>query len=153
MYNKLYAKYDSLQNLRVELIDEDVVRAHVVPEELLFTLPPKRRPELFPTIQYNYTRGISNLEVKAKVSIKDNGKHTRLSAFFYHCLNLIQGPVVESKTMTGTKKHKRGTVEAKIVKANIPVQNGIVHLIDRPLVIMANSLYEHLCVNSNIQVN
>lgn len=92
MYNKLYAKYDSLQNLRVELIDEDVVRAHVVPEELLFTLPPKRRPELFPTIQYNYTRGISNLEVKAKVSIKDNGKHTRLSAFFYHCLNFNSRP-------------------------------------------------------------
>ena len=59
---------------------------------------------------------------------------------------------MESKTMTGTKKHKRGTVEAKIVKANIPVQNGIVHLIDRPLVIMANSLYEHLCVGSNVQV-
>ena len=53
--------------------------------------------------------------------------------------------------MTGTKKHKRGTVEAKIVKANIPVQNGIVHLIDRPLVIMANSLYEHLCVNIHLQ--
>jgi hypothetical protein len=32
-------------NLRVELIDEDVVRAHVVPEELLFTLPPKRRQD------------------------------------------------------------------------------------------------------------
>ena len=84
MNNELYAKYDSLQNLRVELIDEDVVRAHVVPEELLFTLPPKRRPELFPTIQYNYTRGISNLEVKAKVSIKDNGKNSRLSAFSDH---------------------------------------------------------------------
>ena len=54
--------------------------------------------------------------------------------------------------MTGTKKHKRGTVEARIVKANIPVQNGIVHLIDRPLVIMANTLYEQLCVGSNAQV-
>ena len=55
--------------------------------------------------------------------------------------------------MTGTKKHKRGTVEAKIVKSNIPVQNGIVHLIDKPLVIMADSLYEQLCVGSNVQVN
>ena len=54
--------------------------------------------------------------------------------------------------MTGTKKHKRGTVEARIVKANIPVQNGIVHLIDRPLVIMAKSLYDQLCVSSNVQV-
>merc|ERR1719266_2751552 len=123
----------AFDNLRVELIDEDVVRAHIVPDELLFSLPPKRRPELYPTIQYNYTRGISNLEVKAKVNMKN------------------RGPVVESKTMTGTKQHKRGTVEAQIVKANIPVQNGIVHLIDKPLVIMASSLYEHLCVSGNVQ--
>ena len=65
--------YWHIQNLRVELIDEDVVRAHIVPDELLFSLPPKRRPELFPTIQYNYTRGISNLEVKAKVNMKNRG--------------------------------------------------------------------------------
>ena len=66
--------YWHIQNLRVELIDEDVVRAHIVPDELLFSLPPKRRPELYPTIQYNYTRGISNLEVKAKVNVKNRGK-------------------------------------------------------------------------------
>ena len=53
--------------------------------------------------------------------------------------------MVESITTYGTKKHKRGSVRANIVKANIPVQNGIVHLIDRPLVVMANTLYEHLC--------
>jgi len=123
----------AFDNLRVELIDEDVVRAHIVPDELLFSLPPKRRPELYPTIQYNYTRGISNLEVKAKVNMKN------------------RGPVVESKTMTGTKQHRRGTVEANIVKANIPVQNGIVHLIDKPLVIMANTLYEHLCIENAVQ--
>ena len=54
--------------------------------------------------------------------------------------------------MTGTKQHRRGTVEANIVKANIPVQNGIVHLIDKPLVIMANTLYEHLCIENAVQV-
>lgn len=59
---------------------------------------------------------------------------------------------MESKTMTGTKQHRRGTVEANIVKANIPVQNGIVHLIDKPLVIMANTLYEHLCIENAVQV-
>jgi len=124
----------AFNNLRVKIVDEEVVRAHVVPDELLFTLPPKRRPELFPTLQYNFTRGISILDVKAKVTIKDDG------------------PVVQSKTITGTKQHKRGTVEANIIKANIPVQNGIVHLIDRPLVIMANTLYEHLCVERSVQL-
>lgn len=118
----------------MEIVDEEVVRAHVVPEELMFTLPPKRSPELYPTLQFNSSKGVSNLAVKAKVSMKD------------------VGPVVESKTMKGTKQHKRGTVEANIIKANIPVQNGIVHLIDKPLVIMANTLYEHLCVESSVQV-
>ena len=59
---------------------------------------------------------------------------------------LLTVAVVESITTYGTKKHKRGSVRANIVKANIPVQNGIVHLIDRPLVVMANTLYDHLCV-------
>ena len=60
--------------------------------------------------------------------------------------SLLTVAVVESITTYGTKKHKRGSVRANIVKANIPVQNGIVHLIDRPLVVMANTLYDHLCV-------
>ena len=52
--------------------------------------------------------------------------------------------MVQSKTITGTKQHKRGTVEANIIKANIPVQNGIVHLIDKPLMVVARSLYDYL---------
>ena len=124
-----------LQNLRVEIVDEEVVRAHIVPDQILFTLPPRRRQELFPTLQYNSSSSFTNLEVKAKVSMKE------------------VGPVVESKTMKGTKQHKRGTVEANIIKANIPVQNGIIHLIDRPLVVMASSLYELLCVETSVQVS
>jgi len=117
----------AFENLRVGIIDAMVVRAHMVPDFLMFTKPQKRRVESKPTIQYNSSRGSSNLRVMAKVFVKDNV------------------PMVQSQTVVGTKEHKRGTVEAKIVKANIPVQNGIVHLIDKPLVIMASSLYEHLC--------
>jgi len=116
----------AFENLRVGTIDPDVVRAHMVPD-LMFTRPQKRRVESKATLQYNSSRGSSNLRVMAKVFVKDNV------------------PMVESQTVVGTKQHKRGTVNAKIVKANIPVQNGIVHLIDKPLVIMASSLWEHLC--------
>ena len=35
-------------------------------------------------------------------------------------------------------------VVSRIVKANIPVQNGIVHLIDKPLMVVARSLYDYL---------
>ena len=69
--------------------------------------------------------------------------------------------MVESQTVVGTKQHGRGTVDAQIIKADIPVQvklfeekkkklktiflqNGIVHLISKPLVIMASTIWEHL---------
>jgi len=125
----------AFENLRVGTIDAEVVRAHIVPDTLMFTKPQKRRVESKPTLQYNSSRGSSNLRVMAKVFIKDNE------------------PMVESQTVVGTKQHKRGTVDAKIVKANIPVQNGIVHLIDKPLVIMASSLWEHLCKEKTGQHN
>ena len=35
-------------------------------------------------------------------------------------------------------------VVSRIIKANIPVQNGIVHLIDKPLMVVARSLYDYL---------
>lgn len=117
----------AFDNLIPSTIDHEVVRAHVVPDRLMFTKPQKRRVESFPTVQYNASRGSTNLRVMAKVFVKDNV------------------PMVESQTVVGTKAHKRGTVDAKIVMANIPVQNGIVHLIDRPLVVMAATLWEHLC--------
>ena len=37
-------------------------------------------------------------------------------------------------------------VVARIVKGNIPVKNGVVHLIDKPLMIVARSLFEYLMV-------
>jgi len=127
--NTYFIPIDSaFESLTPNTIDYEVVRAHIVPDRLMFTRPQKRRVESMPTLQYDASRGSSNLRVMAKVFVKD--KVAR----------------VESQTVVGTKAHKRGTVDAKIVKANIPVQNGIVHLIDRPLVVMASTLWEHLCL-------
>ena len=38
-------------------------------------------------------------------------------------------------------------VVARIVKGNIPVENGVVHLIDKPLMIVDGSMFEYLMVN------
>ena len=35
-------------------------------------------------------------------------------------------------------------VVSRILKGNIPVQNGIVHLIDKPLMVVARSLYDYV---------
>ena len=64
----------SYQNLTLSTIDYEVVRAHMVPDRLMFTKPQKRRVESMPTVQYNASRGSSNLRVMAKVFVKDNGE-------------------------------------------------------------------------------
>ena len=104
--------------MRVGTVDQDVVRAHIVRNKLMFTTPQKRRPASVPTLQYNSTRG--NLRVMAKVYVKDNGGLHGFSSE-YNLHNSTVGRV-ESQTVAGTKRHKRGAVEARIIKANIPVQ-------------------------------
>jgi len=51
---------------------------------------------------------------------------------------------VKSNTVQGNRHHSREHVIANIVKANIPVANGIVHLIDRPLIVVASPLWKYL---------
>ena len=46
--------------------------------------------------------------------------------------------------MTGSRYHPREHVRVEIVKANIPVANGVVHLIKRPLIIVALNLWDYL---------
>ncbi len=43
---------------------------------------------------------------------------------------------VQSNTLVGDFHHPRGVVVAQVVKANIPVRNGVVHLIDKPLIVI-----------------
>ena len=108
----------------------------MIPNQLLFTKPQRRRAESHPTLQYNSTRGSLSLRVMAKVFQKNREG--------------ITVPLVESQTVVGNKQHKRGLVEARIVKGNIPVQNGIIHLIDRPLVIMASSMADMLDLSKQV---
>jgi len=54
--------------------------------------------------------------------------------------------VVRSNTVVGDRAHPRGMVVSRIVRGDIPVANGVVHLIDKPLMIVAKSLYEYITV-------
>lgn len=54
---------------------------------------------------------------------------------------------VKSNTVVGDEKHPAGVVLAEIVKANIPVRNGVVHLIHRPLMIIDTTVTQFLQVN------
>ena len=51
---------------------------------------------------------------------------------------------VSSNTVQGNRHYSREIVTANVVRANIPVANGIVHLISKPLVVIANPLIDYL---------
>lgn len=51
---------------------------------------------------------------------------------------------VKSNTVVGDPKHSTGVVLAEIVHANIPVRNGVVHLIHRPLMVIDTTVKEFL---------
>lgn len=53
---------------------------------------------------------------------------------------------VKSNTIIGDAKHPQGVVLAEIVKANIPVKNGVIHLIHRPLMIIDTTVTQFLQV-------
>lgn len=49
--------------------------------------------------------------------------------------------------MVGDSVHHTGAVVAKIIKANIPVKNGVVHLINKPLMIVEKNVRQFIEVS------
>ncbi|XP_050421905.1 fasciclin-1 isoform X2 [Adelges cooleyi] len=105
---------------KFEKIDAKVVDAHVVPDNVLF-LGPTTEGEQFKTLAFT-----DMLKVVDSVSSADEGDKTK---YF-----------VSSDTIFGDGVHPTGAVVAEIVKANIPVENGVVHLISRPLMVVDNNV-------------
>merc|ERR1712088_250295 len=106
-----------------DYVDAKVVEAHIVPGQLLLT-------SLIPTQEVS-TVAWDNNGVRVNVSLQPSYAQ--------------EGSVmVRSNTIVGDRFHGTGMVVSRIVKANIPVQNGIVHLIDKPLMVVARSLYDYL---------
>lgn len=53
--------------------------------------------------------------------------------------------------MVDNSGHPTGVVLAEIVKANIPVKNGVVHLIERPLMVVDTTVKDFLEVSALIR--
>lgn len=54
---------------------------------------------------------------------------------------------VKSQTLIGDGKHSEGVKIVEIVRANIPVKNGVVHLISKPLMIVDGTVDQFLQVS------
>ena len=118
----------AFQNLSQALVDKDVVAGHVVPDTLMFTNPVLSKE--IKTSTYDSRGGIKVTAAIQRGDQKDKKERDKI--------------YVKSNTVTGSRNHPREHVLAEIVKANIPVANGIVHLINRPLIIIASNLWEYL---------
>ncbi|KAK3931151.1 Fasciclin-1 [Frankliniella fusca] len=103
-----------------EAVDKTVIEGHVIPSHVLFTAPtPNEKP--YATAAFS-----ENMQVTIAFSTDHKKRKT----------------IVKSNTVLGDEKHPLGVVMAEVVKANIPVRNGVVHLIDRPLMVIDSTVQE-----------
>ncbi|XP_053973898.1 fasciclin-1 isoform X2 [Hylaeus volcanicus] len=105
---------------RPEKVDRVVIDGHVIPNHVLFTAP---TPDNVPYETLAFTDNV-------KVTISFRKEHDKV--------------YVESNTLVGDPSHPTGVVLAEIVKANIPVRNGVVHLIQRPLMVVDTTVKDFL---------
>ncbi|XP_076237842.1 fasciclin 1 Fas1 domain-containing isoform X2 [Calliopsis andreniformis] len=108
---------------RPEKVDHVVIDGHVIPNHVLFTAP---TPDNVPYQTLAFT---DNCKVTVSFS-KENDKVFVKS-------NTVVAPGSDVK-------HPTGVVMAEIVKANIPVRNGVVHLIQRPLMVVDTTVKDFL---------
>ncbi|EGI60968.1 Fasciclin-1 [Acromyrmex echinatior] len=113
---------------RPRLIDRLVIDGHVIPYEVLFTAPTPDNVQ-YPTLVFS-----DNLKVVISFSKSQNKVY------------------VQSNTLVGDATHTDGVVLAEIVKGNIPVRNGVVHLIARPLMVVDNTVRGFLEVSAQPSV-
>jgi len=114
---------------RARDIDALVIRGHVVPQHVLF---------LRTAGSAVYQSDAYGDNIKVDISIENRTS-----------LNREQAWLAQSNTLQSDADHKKGIVMSKVVRANIPVKNGVVHLIDKPLMIIDISLYDFLNFESN----
>jgi len=116
------------------VITEEVIRSHIVPGNLMFSRPiagSSNTAEPSHSAQWGHPR--SPMKVSVTMYTEADGSVK-----------------AASQTVIGTSHYTRGrVVVATVVKANIPVRNGIVHLVDRPFVVMASTLMDTINSQAN----
>ncbi|GAB6032138.1 hypothetical protein CHUAL_010795 [Chamberlinius hualienensis] len=113
-------------------VDYKVIDGHIIPNKVYFSRT--FTPEAQETLAFNENLKVM-LVMKNETTL--DGRDYELS--------------VQSKTVIADARYPRGTVVARIVKPNIPVKNGVVHLIENPLVIINKNLLQILQQNSQLR--
>lgn len=110
---------------RQQEVDKWVIRGHVIPNEVVFTR----------TVRFQSYRSVAyGPDIDVELSII-NESNANGHGYMLHA---------QSNTINSSYNHKKGVVLAKIMKPNIPVKNGVVHLIESPLMIVDISVWKFL---------
>lgn len=112
---------EGFANGRAQLIDSKIIDGHVIPKQVLFTAPTKKDVPF-------QTLANSDNDVRVVISFTQEKRGTAIVNY------------VKSHTLFGSSKHTQGVVLAEIVKANIPVKNGVIHLIHKPLMVVDSNV-------------
>ncbi|XP_054717752.1 fasciclin-1-like [Uloborus diversus] len=110
---------------RQQEVDKWVIRGHVIPKNVLFTRLASF--DSYPSQAYGE-------DIKVELSIINESNAMGNSYILY----------AQSNTVHSDYRHKKGVVLAKILKPNIPVKNGVVHLIESPLMIIDITVWKFL---------
>ncbi|XP_039290461.1 fasciclin-1 isoform X3 [Nilaparvata lugens] len=110
---------------RPEKIDAKVIDGHIIPGKVLFTKPTPSNKE------YETMAFTDMLKVTISFSTETDNKGAKKT-------------YIKSHTIIGDQTHSTGVVLAEIVKGNIPVKNGVVHLIHRPLMVVDTTVTQFL---------
>ncbi|XP_049820790.1 fasciclin-1 isoform X2 [Aethina tumida] len=116
---------EGFKNERAAFIDDKIIDGHVIPKQVLFTNPTKKDMP-FQTL----ANGDNDIRVVISFTQEQRG-HTVIN-------------YVKSHTLLGDGKHTPGVVLAEIVKPNIPVKNGVIHLIQKPLMVVDSTVKDLL---------
>eukprot|EP00096_Caligus_rogercresseyi_P009892 TRINITY_DN3461_c0_g1_i1.p1 TRINITY_DN3461_c0_g1~~TRINITY_DN3461_c0_g1_i1.p1 ORF type:complete len:396 (+),score=76.15 TRINITY_DN3461_c0_g1_i1:53-1240(+) len=108
--------------IRPELISTRVLEGHILPNTLLFSSSAPSRE--YQSVAWEPKEG----GIRVNVSLQRSPSGNEV--------------LVRSNTLVGDPAHARGIVLAKVLLGDIPVANGVLHLIDRPLMIVDKTLFE-----------
>ena len=112
-------------DVRPELFDRYVVLGHVIPNHVLF---------LNVMGKESYKSAANDATVNVELSLINRTLRINPEQTYY----------VQSNTIKADPKHNKGVVMSRVLRANIPVKNGVIHLIEKPLMIIDTSIIDFL---------
>ncbi|XP_064471174.1 fasciclin-1-like isoform X2 [Ornithodoros turicata] len=116
---------EQYNRMRTGQIDNYVVKGHVIPNRVLFTRT--MRNETYMSAAWD-----ENVKVELSLANQTDSSGAEYTLF------------AQSNTMSTDPQRQKGVVLAKIVKPNICVKNGVVHLIEKPLMVVDTAILDLL---------